>query len=141
METIQFYNMDTDHIETISTLSNKKSLVIDFWHTKCTKCPSALEKLDNICKNFKDVNFASCALSLEEGDLDVVKDVAEDNWDNLMKLYLTIDGKEKAKQHFGFSSVPFCVIISPEGNLISSDDPKNINFDTIFKSFEISDDF
>ena len=73
MEGLQFFNMDTEHIETISTLCNNKSLVIDFWHTKCTKCPLALEKLDEMSNNYSNVNFASCALSLVENDLDIVR--------------------------------------------------------------------
>ena len=141
MESLQFFNIDTEHIETISTLCNNKFLVIDFWHTKCTKCPLALEKLDEMSNNYSNVNFVSCALSLAENDLDVVKDISEDNWDNLMKLYLTIDGKEKAKELFGFKAVPFCVVFSTDGSLIASDDPKNINFDSLFKSFETDEDF
>ena len=141
METIKFYNLETKENESITSLCQGNYLVIDFWHTKCTKCPLALEKLNDMTKDYPNVNFASCALSLVEDDIDIISDLVEDSWDNLKKLYLTINDKEKAKEIFGFKAVPYCLIFSPSGELVASNDPKEIDFESVFNSFQTTDDF
>lgn len=54
--------------------------VIDFWHTKCTRCPAAIEKLNDIAKKFddKDVLWLTCALSQGEGNCGVVHDLVQE---------------------------------------------------------------
>ena len=56
-------------------------------------------------------------------------------------MYLTINDKEKAKEIFGFKAVPYCLIFSPSGELVASNDPKEIDFESVFNSFQTTDDF
>lgn len=53
-----------------------KNGVIDLWHTKCQKCPAALDKFNTEALQFssEEVIFVACALSQGEGNKD---DVAE----------------------------------------------------------------
>ena len=151
LEKVQFFNIDTNHIETLETLLVKDKIVIDFWHSKCTKCPAALEKLNEISNKYNNVKFYACALSLEEGDVDLITDIIDDSWENLTNLYLTIDGKEQIKKIFDFNSVPFSVIISKDGTILNKGDPKNIQFDDILNiptesnnqdsNYEVNEDF
>ena len=53
---IKFYNLETKENESITSLCHGNYLVIDFWHTKCTKCPLALEKLNDITKKNFNTN-------------------------------------------------------------------------------------
>jgi hypothetical protein len=50
--------------------------VIDLWHTKCQKCPAALDKFNTEMEQFssEEVLFVACALSLGNGNKE---DVAE----------------------------------------------------------------
>jgi hypothetical protein len=54
--------------------------VIDFWHTKCTRCPAALEKLNGEAGKAgnEDVIYLSCALSQGEGNHEVAADLVCD---------------------------------------------------------------
>lgn len=42
---------------------DNKFMLIDFWHTKCTRCPAALEKLNTEAATSNDILYVSCALS------------------------------------------------------------------------------
>jgi hypothetical protein len=86
---------------TISELRAGKPLVLDLWHTKCTRCPDALTKLDMLAASGKHagVVFASCALSLcdkpdgpesEDAGREQVTELIDDMWDNLKHCYMTV---------------------------------------------------
>ena len=63
------------HMTTFQALRASRALVIDFWHTKCVRCPAALEKLNSEAAMRKDVLFAACALSQGAENLEIVQDV------------------------------------------------------------------
>lgn len=50
--------------------------VIDLWHTKCTRCPAALGKLNEVAANFDQdkVMAIACALSLGSSNLDDINE-------------------------------------------------------------------
>jgi len=55
-----------------------KHMVIDLWHTKCTKCPAALEHLNEEASSSDDVVYVACALSLGDGNKDIVTDLVSE---------------------------------------------------------------
>lgn len=63
-----------DDITNIKAFCAGKAGVIDLWHTKCTRCPAALEKLNEEAGSHPEYLFIACALSQGEGNLE---DVAE----------------------------------------------------------------
>ena len=62
---------------TLQELCNGKVGVIDLWHTKCQKCPAALDKFNGEAENFssEEVMFIACALSLGNGNKEDVADL------------------------------------------------------------------
>lgn len=54
-----------------------KGGVIDLWHTKCTRCPAALEKLNDTIGSSAAIGLA-CALSQGAGDVDMVSDLIQE---------------------------------------------------------------
>ena len=60
--TVNSFHESIGSIEIVTLLDGKKSkfesifdglpIVIDFWHTKCTKCPAALEKLNDLSEKY-----------------------------------------------------------------------------------------
>ncbi len=72
------------HENTITTLTeicSGRVGVIDFWHTKCTRCPAAIEKLNALAENFgstEDVLWFTCALSLGDGNGELVSEVIQE---------------------------------------------------------------
>ena len=45
-----------------------------------------------------------------------------------------MEEKELAKAFFGFTQVPFCVVVSPEGVVVFAGEPKSMNLKTLFVS-------
>lgn len=105
---------DEPEASSLCKLRDGKAMVIDFWTTKCARCPSALIKLNGeagLTEN-DDIVFVSCALSQGEGNYAVAADLVCDGcFDDLTHCFMEVDVKETAKTAFGFSAVPFYVVI------------------------------
>jgi hypothetical protein len=107
--------------------SGSKALAIDFWHTKCVRCPAALSKLNEEAPEMSSkCVFIACAISQGEGNLDVVRDVTSE-WENIVHVFMEQDVKEQAKRILGFTSVPFVAVYGAEGHLLGSGDPKSVS--------------
>ncbi len=85
-------------------------MIIDFWHTKCQKCPAALEKLNKLALAYPDLLFVACALSLGENNIELVAEMI-DEWDNLTHVFVSECVKEQLKTWFQFSAVPFALVV------------------------------
>jgi thiol-disulfide isomerase/thioredoxin len=120
---------------TLHTFRAGKPLVLDFWHTKCVKCPAAISHLDEVAPKHPGVTFAACALSLgseTEGTQDQVLELLEGQWENLQHLYMNFDDKEAAKKEYDFKLLPFTVVFSAEGSVLFKGNPMDIDFATVF---------
>ena len=125
----------TGEASTLHAFRAGKPLVLDFWNTRCTRCPAALTKLDMVAPQHPEVTFAACALSLgstTEGTQEQVLELLEDQWENLSHLYMGFDDKEAAKKEFGFKELPFSVVYSAEGEVLFQGHPQDIDFKTVF---------
>ena len=112
------------------TLAGGKALVLDFWHTKCVKCPAALSKLNETAgTGDANVLYVACALSQGPGNFDLAKEMVEESeWGNLTHVFMEVDVKEKAKAAFGFTAVPFVVVVNADGVVVGHGDPKNLDY-------------
>jgi thiol-disulfide isomerase/thioredoxin len=55
-----------------------KFFVVDFWTTKCVRCPAALDRLNNEAETMSDkAIFVSCALSQGDGNKEIVSDLVD----------------------------------------------------------------
>jgi thiol-disulfide isomerase/thioredoxin len=128
--------LHTGEASSLAAFRAGQPLVLDFWHTRCVRCPEALSKLDKIAGSGKHagVVFAACALSTGEGSMEATQELLEDEWEDLTHLFMSVDEKELAKSQFGFSAVPFCVVVAADGSVLYTGDPKDISFDSIFES-------
>ena len=66
---------ENKNLVSLDELREGKAMVLDFWHTKCVKCPAALEKLNEEAEERDDVLFVACALSQGEGNMEAVEDL------------------------------------------------------------------
>jgi len=57
---------------------NKIAMVIDFWTSKCVKCPAAIDKLNEKAPSYADVIFSTCALSQGGGNFEIVKELIDE---------------------------------------------------------------
>lgn len=56
-----------------------------------------------------NIIFVSCALSLGDGNEDLVKDMI-DEWEDLTHVFVSVETKEELKKILNFSAVPFAVM-------------------------------
>jgi hypothetical protein len=113
----------------LSELLNGKKGVIDLWHTKCTRCPAALEKLNDIVTSTSSIGIA-CALSQGPRDVDTVNDLIQDTWENLAIIFVEEEHKDSLKAAFGYSAVPFYIFFNVTGQVVKSGDGKSINVES-----------
>jgi thiol-disulfide isomerase/thioredoxin len=128
---------------TVGDFRDGKRLILDFWHTRCVKCPAALTWLDAQAEAHPDITFASCALSLgsdTEGTQEQVLELLEGQWENLKHLYMSLEDKEAAKAALGFKAVPFCVALGADGAIVYQGDPHGIDFKTVFDTPPAAED-
>jgi thiol-disulfide isomerase/thioredoxin len=133
--------------EEITTLSKlrgeeEKAMVIDFWTTKCTRCPAALEKLnDEAClAENADIVFVSCALSQGKDNYVMAADLVCDNgsFAELIHCYMDMETKETAKAIFGFASVPFYVVVDKRGVILGMGEPKAVNYRSLIDNAAVA---
>lgn len=98
---------------TLGAVCGGRRVVVDFWTTKCTRCPAALGKLDKLASTLgKDVLVASVCLDVAEGDADLVE-----GWSNVSHFFASPELKEKAKTAFNFATVPHVVVLDQNGRV------------------------
>lgn len=110
---------NTFTIRDIRLIHDNPYTVIDLWHTKCTKCPAALEKLNDLAGSTEktDSLYISIALSLGDGNFEVASDVTEGLWENLTNLFLDESDKDQVKSFLGYQAVPYYIVLDKVRNL------------------------
>ena len=107
---------DDSTASSLTKLRAGKPLIIDFWTTRCERCPACLDKLDKIAESLGDkVVFA--ALCLDDPDF-AQELVDEHDWEHITHGGMDLETKEQAKAAFGFTSVPHLVIIGADGTTL-----------------------
>lgn len=109
------------------------SLSIDFWTTKCTRCPDALDKLNAMASDAKyaDVQFVSICCDQLDGAREIIEATDEKRWNNIQHYFMSPETKEEAKKLLGFKSVPFYVIVNKNGIMTQKGSSKQVDFNTI----------
>jgi hypothetical protein len=112
-------------------------VVIDLWTTKCTRCPSLLDKLNREAEMstkgaMPPIKYVSLCLSQGGGNIDMASVLlGESGWSNLTHLFMDEASKECAKTALGFTSVPFVVVIGPDGGILGCGDPKAFDYKAV----------
>lgn len=105
----------------------------DFWTTKCTRCPEALDKLDDMAQDpkYKDVQFISICCDKLDGARDIIEKEDDLRWQNINHYFMDQQDKELAKKILGFQQVPFYVVLDEEGSIQQSGNGKQVDFEEI----------
>eukprot|EP00903_Cladosiphon_okamuranus_P006246 g6130.t1 len=116
---------------TLDGVRGNRAVVYDFWTTRCTNCPAALDALDAIARErpgvaFVGVNIDDAGLA---GEL-VAKAASEGRWTSLTHAHLGEDEKEKAKKILGMRTVPFYVVVSEAGKVLRHGNAKALPLKT-----------
>mmetsp|Transcript_6805 Transcript_6805/g.12631 ORF Transcript_6805/g.12631 Transcript_6805/m.12631 type:complete len:200 (-) Transcript_6805:167-766(-) len=122
---------------TVLELAAGRNLVIDFWTTRCERCPAALSKLNDLAGEMnkegrgEDSLFLSVCLDDEEFGKELVE---EGDWGNMTHAFMEPKEKEAAKAEWGFSAVPF-LVVAVQGRVIAQGSPKVVTLEVIQEAF------
>ena len=105
----------------------------DFWTTKCTNCPDALDQLNELADDdrYQNVDFASICCDSCDGARNIIEKDDRPRWGKVSHFSMSHEHKEIAKKALGFKQVPFYVVLNDEGDIVQMGSKKQINFDTI----------
>jgi Thioredoxin-like len=109
----------------LSLIASRRFALLDFWTTRCTRCPAALDKLNALAPSVREVHsieFMSVNLDDHEG----ATALAAGKWENMQHVSVDEDTRELLKQALGMSSVPFYVIITSTGRILTAGSPKDV---------------
>jgi thiol-disulfide isomerase/thioredoxin len=106
---------------------------IDFWTTKCTNCPDALDKLDVMASDpkFSNVRFVSICCDKLDGAREILEKEEEPRWTHISHYFMEHSHKEEAKKMLGFQSVPFYVLLNDTGEVVHKGSSKTFDFEEI----------
>tara|TARA_B110000858_G_scaffold187064_1_gene230910 strand:- start:125 stop:586 length:462 start_codon:yes stop_codon:yes gene_type:complete len=122
---------DGQHKETtLGELRSGRAMVVDLWHQKCSRCPTALVELANVAKTHRDsdVLFVAAALSLADKSGDgfpktdresesqaeeLVEEI--DELKGVLHCFVGKDEKMKLKSALQLRTVPFCAVVQKDG--------------------------
>ena len=117
--------------------------IIDFWTTKCVRCPAALDTLNTMASRpeYSSIKFTS--IVLDDYGCDGARNIIEQptsnknnrenngdelRWNNINHYYLDSEFKEIAKAALGFDQVPFYVVLNDKGEIVQKGSKKQIDF-------------
>ena len=96
----------------------------DFWTTRCTRCPAALDQLNGNTQLIDDkknnnVQLVSiCCGDKLDGARHILDQDEERRWTNMQHYFMNYHDKERAKKILGFRSVPFYVVLNDQGEIV-----------------------
>ena len=107
--------------------------ILDFWTTKCTQCPDALDKFDVMAQDpkYKDVQFISICCDKLDGARDIIERDDDLRWQNVNHYFMEKNDKETAKKMLGFKQVPFYVVMDEYGSITQSGSGRQVDFDEV----------
>jgi thiol-disulfide isomerase/thioredoxin len=109
----------------LSVVAPRRFALLDFWTRRCTRCPAALDKLNALAPSAREahsIEFVSVNLDDHEG----ATALAAGKWENMQHVSVDEDTREELKQALGMSSVPFYVIITSTGRILTAGSPKDV---------------
>ena len=114
-----------------------ETLVVEFWNTRCERCPAALHRLNEMAASAPSTTtVVACALATStdtSAELDKVKalvcvddvEAAVAPLPHLGHVFMTWHEKERLKKSLGFSTVPHCVVYERQGTVVALGPPDN----------------
>lgn len=105
----------------------------DFWTTKCTRCPDALDKLESMAQDpkYENVRFVSICCDKLDGARDIIERENDLRWQHVDHYYMDSIHKEQAKKILGFKSVPFYVVVDEMGGIQQKGNERAVDFDDV----------
>lgn len=99
----------------------------DFWTTRCTRCPAALDKLNALASKYgNEVNFVSICCDKLDGAREIIERDDEKKWQSMNHYFMSHNNKEYCKQALKFAAVPFYVVIKDDVTIVECGNKVNV---------------
>lgn len=131
-------NLGTAELTATRAAFAGQNTIIDFWTTRCTVCPAALDDLNVLAgdERYKDVAFASICCDSCDGARNIIDRDDNPRWDKISHYFMDHECKELAKSILGFSQVPFYVVLNTDGDIVQMGSKKHIDFNNLPGMFQ-----
>lgn len=105
-------------------------LSADFWTTRCTNCPDALDKLQHLASLPSKVKFVSICCDSLDGAREIIERDDEVRWSSVHHYFMEFADKELCKKIFGFKQVPFYIVLNEKSEITQYGN--KINWDPVY---------
>ena len=102
----------------------------DIWTTRCTRCPAALDKLNEMAattnqdghhnKKTLSIQYVSICCDKLDGAREILERDSTPRWSHVRHFFMDNDHKEHAKELLGFQQVPYYIVFDDAGTMVFS---------------------
>jgi hypothetical protein len=112
------------------------TFMIDLWTTRCTRCPAALDTLNQFATEMTkhDDNSESSSARIQcvsiccgdtlDGAREIIEATKLPRWGAIQHYFMAYNDKERCKQLLNFRQVPFYIVFHSSGKLLFSGNQK-----------------
>ena len=90
-----------------------KVVLIDFWATWCPPCRAEIPHIEKIHNAYKDKGLVVLAISIDQGDWDLVKSFLK----SYGVTYTVLKGTDDVQMKYGVRTIPLTLILDKNGNI------------------------
>jgi thiol-disulfide isomerase/thioredoxin len=90
-----------------------KVVLIDFWATWCPPCRAAIPNIEKIHKEYKRRGLVVLAISMDDGDWDMVRSFAK----SYGMTYMILKGTNDVAAKYGVRSIPMTILLDKSGRI------------------------
>lgn len=105
---------------------------VDLWTTRCTRCPAALDTLNEFAAGVTDPDdiatsmqcVSICCGDTLDGAREIIEATKLPRWSAIQHFFMAYNDKERFKQLLQFRQVPFYIVFDRNGTLLYSGNQK-----------------
>ena len=121
----EYTQLNTRRTGQFSDLLGERGALVEFYTTLCSRCPAALEKLDNSSAKLLQAGVTPVAVNLDDiiGAEKILENISEFFSDRVRWIAVSQETRTRLKAELGMRSVPFAVYVGSNGRIVAMGQP------------------